>query len=81
MFKIEKSRPTEPTVWQRPEQGEAIEHAKAVLHAPGDVATVTDSRTGETLWVGVFGRDGRYHEWSIEEPSEIRVAKATAPAV
>jgi hypothetical protein len=80
MFKIEKTRPTEPNIWQHSEQEQAIEHAKAVLHAPGDVVTVTDSRTGETLWMGIFGRDGRCHEWSRDKPSQIRVDAALAPA-
>lgn len=74
MFKIEKTRPTEPNSWQLSEEDEAIAHAKAVLHAPGDVVTVTDSRTGETLWMGIFGRDGRCHEWSRDEPSRVSAA-------
>lgn len=80
MFKIEKTRPTDPNTWQHSEQEQAIEHAKAVLHQPGDVVTVTDSRSGETLWMGILGRDGRFHEWSREEPAQIRIDPAFAPA-
>ena len=80
MFKIEKTRPTEPNIWQHSEQEQAIEQAKAVLHEPGDVVTVTDGRTGETLWMGILGRDGRFHEWSSEEPAQIRIGAAFAPA-
>lgn len=78
MFKIEKTRLVEPDAWQDPDRGRAIGKARAALLAPGDRVTVTDSGSGETLWMGVFGRDGRRHEWTDQEPREVRVSPAYA---
>ncbi|TAK45923.1 MAG: hypothetical protein EPO29_00800 [Betaproteobacteria bacterium] len=74
MFKIEKTRAVDPDAWQDADRGRAIDKARAALVAPGDVVTVTDSGSGETLWMAVFGRDGRCHEWSGQEPRQVRVS-------
>jgi len=78
MFRIEKTRPMEPNTWQDSDRHLAIDRARAALLAPGDVVTVTDSGSGETLWMGVFGRDGQRHEWSGQEPRRVRVSPALA---
>jgi hypothetical protein len=78
MFKIEKSRPIDADAWQDEDCELAIAKARASLAAPGDVVKVVDSGSGETLWIGVFGRDGKRHEWSGSEPRNIRVAPALA---
>lgn len=80
MFKIEKSRPVDPCAWQHADAEQAIARARAELHAPGDMVTVTDSASGETLWMGVVGRDGRCHEWSGSEPRQVRISPALATA-
>jgi hypothetical protein len=80
MFKIEKTRPQEADAWQDLDLDGAIAKARAALQAPGDVATVTDSRTGETQWMGVFGRDGRCHEWSGKKPHQVQISPALAVA-
>jgi hypothetical protein len=43
--------------------------------------TVIDSVSGETLWAGVYGRDGRRQEWTGQEPDRVRVLPALASAV
>lgn len=78
MFKIEKTRTPEPGAWQDLERDGAIAKARAALQDPGDVVTVTDSVTGETLWMGVFGRDGCRHEWTGQEPGKVHVSPARA---
>lgn len=78
MFKIAKTRPEDPDTWQDADRERAIEKARAALLAPGDVVTVTDSGSGETLWMGVFGRDGRRHEWAGENPRLVRVEPAVS---
>lgn len=78
MFKIEKTRPTDPDAWQDQDRARAIDKARAALLAPGDRVTVTDSGSGETLWMGVFGRDGCRHEWTDQEPRQVRVSPALA---
>lgn len=78
MFKIEKTRPSEPDQWQYPNRDQAIAQARAVLYSPGDVVTVRDTTSGETLWMGVIGRDGNCHEWSGSEPQQVRVSPAIA---
>jgi len=80
MFKIEKTRPPEADAWQDLERDGAIAKARAALQAPGDIVTVTDSSSGETLWMGVFGRDGRRHEWSSQEPQQVQISPAFAVA-
>lgn len=80
MFTIEKTRPTEPNAWQDADRDRAIERARAALLAPGDRVTVTDSASGETLWMGIFGRDGLRHEWNGRQPQQVRVEAALAPA-
>lgn len=76
MFRIEKTRPLDPAHWQEADRERAIARARAVLVAPGDAVTVTDARSGETLWMAIIGRDGRCHEWAGNEPQRVRV---TAP--
>ena len=78
MFKIEKTRPIDPDTWQLVDCDQAIEKARAALLAAGDVVTVTDSASGETLWMGVFGRDGCRHEWKKEEPQQVRISPLLA---
>lgn len=78
MYRIEKSRPVEPDAWQDGDRDRAIDKARAALVAPGDVVTVIDSGSGETLWMGVFGRDGCRHEWTGQEPHQVRVSPALA---
>ena len=78
MFKIEKTRPPEADAWQDLERDGAIAKARAALQVPGDTVTVTDSSSGETLWMGVFGRDGRRHEWSSQEPQQVQISPAFA---
>lgn len=78
MFKIEKTRPVEPGAWQDADRDRAIDKARAALLAPGDVVTVIDSGSGETLWMGVYGRDGCRHEWAGQEPRIVRVAPAVS---
>ncbi|OFZ90221.1 MAG: hypothetical protein A2W21_14725 [Betaproteobacteria bacterium RBG_16_66_20] len=80
MFKIEKTRPPEADAWQDLERDGAIAKARAALQVPGDTVTVTDSSSGETLWMGVFGRDGRRHEWSSQEPQQVQISPAFAVA-
>ena len=80
MFKIEKTRPLEADAWQDPKLDGAIAKARAALQAPGDVVTVTDARSGETLWMGVFGRDGNCHEWSGQKPCQVQIAPMHAAA-
>lgn len=80
MFKIEKSRPVDPAAWQDADRDQAIARARAALLAPGDVVTVTDSGSGETLWMGVIGRDGLRHEWAGNEPLQVRISPALAPS-
>ena len=81
MFKIEKTRPLEQDQWQLADRDEAIARARAALAAPGDVVTVKDSASGETLWMALIGRDGCRHEWSGNAPQEVRVEPALAGAV
>lgn len=76
MFRIEKSRPMEPSTWHDADRDQAIERARAALLAPGDVVTVTDSASGDTAWMGVIGRDGLRHEWNGNEPRQVRVEAA-----
>ena len=78
MFKIEKTRPVEPSAWQDQDRARAIDKARAALLAPGDRVTVTDSGSGAMLWMGVFGRDGRRHEWSGQEPQQVHVSPLLA---
>jgi hypothetical protein len=80
MFKIEKTRPLEADAWQDLALDGAIAKARAALQAPGDTVTVTDSSSGETLWMGVFGRDGRCHEWSGQNPRHVQISPAVAVA-
>lgn len=80
MFKIERTRAPDPDAWQDLHRDGAITKARAALKAPGDVVTVTDSTTGETLWMGVYGRDGLHHEWSGQEPGRVRISPALAVA-
>ena len=80
MFKIEKTRPLEADAWQDLERDGAIAKARAALQAPGDTVTVTDASSGETLWMGVFGRDGCRHEWSGQEPHRVQISPALADA-
>ena len=54
--------------------------ARAALQAPGDTVKVTDAGSGETLWMGVFGRDGRCHEWSGEKPRQVQISPVLAVA-
>jgi hypothetical protein len=80
MFKIEKTRPLEPERWQFADREQAIAQARAELLAPGDVVTVKDTGSGDTLWMGVIGRDGSCHEWDGGAPKEVRVTPALAKA-
>jgi hypothetical protein len=80
MFKIEKTRPLDADAWQDPELDGAIAKARAALQAPGDVVTVTDARSGEPQWMGVFGRDGRCHEWSGLQPLQVQISPLQALA-
>ena len=80
MFKIEKTRPLEADAWQDPKLDGAIDKARAALQAPGDVVTVTDARSGETLWMGVYGRDGRCHGWSSQKPHQVQISPVQALA-
>ena len=80
MFRIEKTRPMVPDAWQDQDRGRAIDKARAALDAPGDMVTVVDSGSGETLWMGIYGRDGLRHEWNVSEPRQVRIEAALAPA-
>ena len=80
MFKIEKTRPLEADAWQDLELDGAIAKARAALQVPGDVVTVTDASSGETLWMAVFGRDGSRHEWSGQKPRQVQISPALAVA-
>jgi hypothetical protein len=80
MYKIEKTRPLEADAWQDPELDGAIAKARAALQATGDVVTVTDPGSGETLWMGIMGRDGRRHEWSGQKPRQVQISPVLAVA-
>lgn len=80
MFKIEKTRPVEADAWRDADLDGAIAKARAALQLPGDVVTVTDARSGETQWMGVFGRDGRCHEWSGRQPRQVQISPVQALA-
>ena len=80
MFKIEKTRPLDADAWQDSKLDGAIAKARAALQVPGDVVTVTDSRSGESLWMGVYGRDGRCHEWSGQKPDQVQISPVQALA-
>jgi len=80
MYKIEKTRSMDSDAWQDLDRERAIEKARAALSTPGDVVTVIDSVSGETLWAGVYGRDGRRQEWTGQEPDRVRVLPALASA-
>lgn len=80
MFKIEKTRPLEADAWQDPALDGAIAKARAALQETGDVVTVSDTGSGETLWMGVFGRDGHCHEWSGQKPRQVQISPAFAVA-
>ena len=80
MFKIEKTRPVEADAWQDLKFDNAIAKARAALQVPGDTVTVIDCSSGETLWIGVFGRDGHRHEWSGQKPRQVQISPALAVA-
>jgi len=80
MFKIEKTRTIEPDCWQFGEAEKAIAQARTELLAPGDVVTVTSTDSGETLWMGLIGRDGTRHEWSGSDPRQVCVSPPIAQA-
>ncbi len=80
MFRIEKTQALEPDAWRDAEFGGAIAKARAALRSPGDVVTIIDAGSGETLWMGVFGRDGRRHEWSGKHPHQVQILPALAAA-
>lgn len=80
MFKIEKTRPLEENEWQLADREQAIAKARAALVAPGDMVTVKNSTTGETVWMAIIGRDSAFHEWNGSAPQEIHVAPALAGA-
>ncbi len=80
MFTIEKTRPLEADAWKDSALEGAIAKARNALQQPGDTVTVTDSRSGETQWMGVFGRDGRLHEWSGKHPHQVQILPALGVA-